>query len=472
MQFEAHCGLPISGTGFVCGPPLVPFDLPLRRSSGHFFSKVNEPLVEPVAPTNDVQVEPQQQPTRIVETVVLDTQVEAETVKALAQEEERKAREAMESLVGDKATVFRPRIAVVGVGGGGGNAVNSMIKGHLSGVEFLVCNTDAQALAASLCENRIQMGEKATLGFGAGSSPDVGRSAAQESIEEIKKRLQGVHMVFLTAGLGGGTGTGATPLIANALRGAGILTVAIVTMPFEFEGKRTRELAQTGLQKLQDQVDTLIVVPNQKLLAATVPKPSTTPNQPSVQSASLSSAFGIVDEVLFKGIQGVTDLVMQPGLINTDFADLKRVMQSNSGRGLMGTGEAEGEDRARKATIAALAHPLLDDVDISKARRVLVTVTSSTDCSMKEIDTISKTIQESVNPEALIIFGVTLAKDPTKLRVNVVATDMASSSSSDAPSSYHSSNSSSSSRRRPDQYRDNDSGEPSSFFSNFFKDWL
>ena len=366
------------------------------------------------------------------------------------------------------APVFRPKITVVGVGGGGCNAVNKMMEGKLQGVEFLVCNTDAQSLETSVCSNRCQLGENATGGFGTGSNPEVGRVAAQESVSKVIAKVQGSHMAFITAGLGGGTGTGAAPVIANACRNEGILTVAIVTMPFEFEGKKTRELAQTGLQKLQDQVDTVIVVPNQKLLHT------------GKNDVPLLEAFDVVNQVLFQGIQGVTDLVVRPGLINTDFADLKRVMQSNSGRGLMGTGEAEGEERGKRAALAALEHPLLDDVDVSAARRVLVTITSSSTCSMQEVDTISTTIQDRVNPEALIIFGVTIAKEmDQRIRVSVVATDMAESGSEFAPSSSPSSSSSSHARKRSkrDTFRSSSSSssqgdESSGAIASFFRGWF
>jgi cell division protein FtsZ len=359
------------------------------------------------------------------------------------------------------APVFRPKITVVGVGGGGCNAVNKMMEGKLQGVEFLVCNTDAQSLETSICENRCQLGENATGGFGTGSNPEVGRVAAQESVSHVIAKLHGSHMVFITAGLGGGTGTGAAPVIANACRNEGILTVAIVTMPFDFEGKRTRELAQTGLQKLQDQVDTVIVVPNQKLLTT------------GKRDVPLLDAFDVVNQVLFQGIQGVTDLVVRPGLINTDFADLKRVMQSNSGRGLMGTGEAEGEERGKRAAVAALEHPLLDDVDVSAARRVLVTITSSSNCSMHEIDVISTTIQDRVNPEALIIFGVTIAKEmDQRIRVSVVATDMAESGPSD---SFGASSTSSRKRSKRDTFRaSSSSSSANNTESNggFFRGWF
>lgn len=356
--------------------------------------------------------------------------------------------------------VFRPRITVVGIGGGGCNAVNNMIQGRLEGVDFMVCNTDAQSLESNACENRLQLGENATGGFGAGSNPEVGRVAAQESVSKVISKLHGSHMVFLTAGLGGGTGTGAAPVIANACRNEGILTVAIVTMPFEFEGKRTREVAQTGLQKLQDQVDTVIVVPNQKLLSD------------KDEDMPLLSAFGIVDDILLRGIQGVTDLITRPGIINTDFADLKRVMQSNSGRGLMGTGEAEGENRAALAATAALEHPLLDDVDISAARRVLVTITSSSEITMQEVAQISTSIQARVNAEALIIFGVTIAKEMgNKLRVSVVATDMAESASSFDPS-FSTSSHSSSSRKRSKSSKDHHKASQNNDEGGFFRGWF
>lgn len=413
--------------GLLAPPPeeiSSPFFRPERQTDPNFASA----LAEPVEPFRVEEIEASEAAVesnpvyaaRITDLPIFSRQEEKLEPKIVA-EPQVPVLEAIQSVVVplEDGSVFRPKITVVGIGGGGCNAVNKMISGKLPGVEFVVCNTDAQSLESSICESRVQLGEKLTSGFGAGSNPDVGRMAAQESVQNVLSHLHGSHMVFITAGLGGGTGTGAAPVIANACRNEGILTVAIVTMPFDFEGKRTRELAQTGLQKLQDQVDTVIVVPNQKLLS-----------EEEHKSRPLLAAFGIVDEVLFRGIQGVTDLIVRPGLINTDFADLKSVMQSNSGRGLMGTGEAEGEDRAEKAAIAALEHPLLDDVDVSAARRVLVTISASSEVTMQEIDIISTTIQARVSAEALIIFGVTIAPDMgPRLRVSAVATDMAESAS-------------------------------------------
>lgn len=426
-------------------------------------------MIEPV--TEEENVAEQEEVLKTAESVVasrvVDMPIFQESgagIRAAKEEVVVPVLEALESLPEVEEGVFRPRITVVGIGGGGCNAVNNMIRGKLPGVDFMVCNTDVQSLEDSLCQNRLKLGENATGGFGAGSNPEVGRVAAQESVANVISQLHGSHMVFLTAGLGGGTGTGAAPVIANACRNEGILTVAIVTMPFDFEGKRTRELAQTGLQKLQDQVDTVIVVPNQRLLVD------------HDKDMPLLAAFGVVDDVLFRGIQGVTDLIVRPGLINTDFADLKRVMQSNSGRGLMGTGEAEGENRAQAAAISALEHPLLDDVDISAARRVLVTITSSSEITMQEVDKISTTIQARVNAEALIIFGVTIAKEMgSKLRVSVVATDMAESASSFETSFSTSSTSSSSSigRKRPKTSRDSSrSSSDAQSEGGFFRGWF
>ena len=305
---------------------------------------------------------------------------------------------------------LKPRITVVGVGGAGGNAVNNMITSHLEGVEFVVANTDAQALAQSLSERRIQLGTNITQGLGAGSRPDVGRAAAEEAIDEIVDHLQGSNMVFITAGMGGGTGTGGGPIIAQAAREQGILTVAVVTKPFNFEGVHRMRRAEDGLHELQEYVDTLIIIPNQNLFRV------------ANEKTTFSDAFKMADDVLYSGVRGVTDLMVMPGLINLDFADVRTVM-AEMGTAMMGTGEAEGERRAVDSAESAISNPLLDDVSMKGARGVLINITGGYDMTLFEVDEAANRIREEVDPEANIIFGSTFDESLAgRMRVSVVAT--------------------------------------------------
>ena len=303
-----------------------------------------------------------------------------------------------------------PRITVIGVGGAGGNAVNNMIQSNLDGVEFLITNTDAQALTQSLCERRIQLGRNITQGLGAGSRPDIGRAAAEEALDEILTDIEGQHMVFITAGMGGGTGTGAAPVIARAAREAGILTVGVVTKPFHFEGVHRMRLAESGINELTQYVDTLIIIPNQNLFRV------------ANEKTTFADAFKMADDVLNSGVRGVTDLMVNPGMINLDFADIRAVM-SEMGKAMMGTGEAEGEGRAIAAAEAAISNPLLDDVSMKGARGVLINITGGMDLTLFEVDEAANRIRDEVDPEANIIFGSTF--DPSmegNMRVSVVAT--------------------------------------------------
>ncbi len=305
---------------------------------------------------------------------------------------------------------LKPRITVVGVGGAGGNAVNNMITSHLEGVEFVACNTDAQALANCLTDRKIQLGHAITHGLGAGARPEVGRASAEESLDEILDLLQGSNMVFITAGMGGGTGTGAAPVIARAVRDMGILTVGVVTKPFHFEGAHRMRLAEGGLTELQQFVDTLIVIPNQNLFRL------------ANERTTFAEAFQMADQVLHMGVRGVTDLMVMPGMINLDFADIRTVM-SEMGKAMMGTGEAEGERRAIEAAEAAISNPLLDEVSMRGARGVLINITGGTDITLFEIDAAANRIREEVDPEANIIFGSTFDESlQGALRVSVVAT--------------------------------------------------
>lgn len=309
---------------------------------------------------------------------------------------------------------LKPRITVVGCGGGGGNAVNNMIRSNLTGVEFIIANTDAQALHQSLAEKRIQLGPEITRGLGAGSRPEVGRDAAEEAIEEIMAHLEGTNMVFVTAGMGGGTGTGAAPVIARAAREAGILTVGVVTRPFKFEGERRMRQADQGILELQQYVDTLIVIPNQNLFRM------------ANERTSLQDAFKMADGVLHAGVRGVTDLMMVPGLINLDFADIRTVM-GEMGKAMMGTGEATGDRRALEAAEAAISNPLLEDNSMKGARGVLINVTGGPDMTLFEVDEAVNRVQSEVDPDAQIIFGATC--DDTLegvIRVSVVATGIES----------------------------------------------
>ncbi|MGO1078440.1 cell division protein FtsZ [Inquilinus sp. CA228] len=310
---------------------------------------------------------------------------------------------------------LQPRITVVGVGGAGGNAVNNMIRANLAGVEFVVANTDAQALAGSAAQKRIQLGAGLTQGLGAGSRPDIGRASAEEAMELIVAHLDGAHMVFITAGMGGGTGTGAAPVIARAAREQGILTVGVVTKPFHFEGAHRMRMAEQGLQELQQYVDTLIIIPNQNLFRI------------ANEKTTFADAFRMADEVLHSGVRGVTDLMVQPGLINLDFADIRTVM-AEMGKAMMGTGEAEGERRSISAAEAAISNPLLDDISMKGAKGVLINITGGLDMTLYEVDEATNRIRDEVDPDANIIFGSTFDETMEgKVRVSVVATgiDMA-----------------------------------------------
>lgn len=316
---------------------------------------------------------------------------------------------------------LRPRIIVVGAGGAGGNAVNNMIRAKLEGVEFVVANTDAQSLEQSLVpeERRIQLGLHITQGLGAGSKPDVGRAAAEESIEEIISHLRGSNMVFITAGMGGGTGTGAAPVIARAARESGILTVGVITKPFNFEGAHRSRSAEKGIDELQQYVDTLIVIPNQNLFRI------------ANERTTFADAFKMADDVLYSGVRGVTDLMIMPGLINLDFADIRSVM-AEMGKAMMGTGEAEGERRALDAAEAAISNPLLDDVSMKGARGVLINITGGYDMTLYEVDEAANRIRDDVDPDANIIFGSTFDERLNgRMRVSVVATGIGSPT--DAP---------------------------------------
>jgi cell division protein FtsZ len=305
---------------------------------------------------------------------------------------------------------IKPRITVVGVGGAGGNAVNNMIRSNLEGVEFIVSNTDAQALAQSICDRRLQLGINITQGLGAGSRPDIGRAAAEEVLDHLIAELEGSNMVFITAGMGGGTGTGAAPVIARAAREHGILTVGVVTKPFHFEGTHRMRLAESGIQELQQYVDTLIIIPNQNLFRV------------ANEKTTFADAFAMADQVLYSGVRGVTDLMVMPGLINLDFADIRAVM-TEMGKAMMGTGEAEGENRAVAAAEAAISNPLLDDVSMKGARGVLINITGGFDMTLFEVDEAANRIRDEVDPEANIIFGSTFDKTlEGKVRISVVAT--------------------------------------------------
>lgn len=305
---------------------------------------------------------------------------------------------------------LKPKIVVIGVGGAGGNAVNNMIRSNLEGVEFVVANTDAQALHQSMASTKIQLGYELTQGLGAGSKPDVGCAAAEETLGEIDATIKGSHMVFITAGMGGGTGTGAAPVIAKAARNAGILTVGVVTKPFLFEGAHRMRAAETGVKELQKHVDTLIVIPNQNLFRLADTK------------TTFADAFNMADNVLYSGVRGVTDLMIMPGLINLDFADVRTVM-SEMGKAMMGTGEAEGENRALAAAEAAVANPLLDEVSLKGAHGVLINITGGMDMTLFEVDEAANYIREQVDKNANIIFGSTFDdRLQGRIRVSVVAT--------------------------------------------------
>jgi cell division protein FtsZ len=305
---------------------------------------------------------------------------------------------------------LKPHIAVIGVGGAGGNAVDNMITSELEGVNFAVCNTDAQALKKSLCDKRVQLGTDITQGLGAGSDPEVGRAAAEESIQEVISHLEGMNMVFITCGMGGGTGTGAAPVIARAAREKGLLTVGVVTKPFEFEGSNRMKLAEKGIEEMQEYVDTLIVIPNQNLFRI------------ANDSTTFAEAFKMADGVLQSGVRGVTDLMIKPGMINLDFADVRCTMQE-MGKAMMGTGEASGENRAIEAAEAAISNPLLDDISMKGAQGVIINITGGYDMTLMEVRDVCDRIRDEIDDSANIIFGSTFDdRLEGTIRVSVVAT--------------------------------------------------
>ena len=309
--------------------------------------------------------------------------------------------------VGDN---LHPKITVLGVGGSGGNAVNNMINANLEGVDFLIANTDAQALQISNCPNKIQLGLKSTRGLGAGMRPDIGKQAAEEALQEITEKLDGSHMLFVAAGMGGGTGTGAAPVIAKLARERGILTVGVVTRPFHFEGSQRMKLAENGIEELQQYVDTLLTIPNQNLFRI------------ANENTTFSDSFKMADDVLYAGVRGVTDLMVQPGMINLDFSDIKTVM-SEMGKAMMGTGEASGEGRAVAAAEAAIANPLIDDVSLKGAKGLIINITGGKDITLYEVDEAANRIKEEVDDEANIIYGTTCDERLEGLvRVSIVAT--------------------------------------------------
>ena len=305
---------------------------------------------------------------------------------------------------------FSPRITVIGVGGGGTNAVDNMIAANLQGVEFIVANTDAQQLMHSRADRRIQLGPHITQGLGAGAKPEIGRAASEEASDDLYRHLDGCHMVFITSGMGGGTGTGAAPVIARMARERNILTVGVVTKPFAFEGVRRAQAAERGIEELQQYVDTLIVIPNQNLFRM------------ANDRTTWREAFKMADQVLYMGVRGVTDLMMAPGLVNLDFADIRTVMAA-MGKAMMGTGEAEGENRAIRAAEAAINNPLLEDTSMSGARGLLINITGGDDMTLFEVDQAANRIREEVDEEADIIFGSAIDESLAgRIRVSVVAT--------------------------------------------------
>lgn len=317
---------------------------------------------------------------------------------------------------------LKPKITVVGVGGAGGNAVNNMISSSLEGVDFVIANTDAQALESAQTDRVIQLGVNITRGLGAGAKPEVGYAAAEEAIDDIADYIAGSNMVFITAGMGGGTGTGAAPVIARLAREQGMLTVGVVTKPFQFEGAHRMRMAEAGIKELQQYVDTLIVVPNQNLFRI------------ANEKTTFAEAFRLADEVLHSGVRGVTDLIVKPGLVNLDFADIRAVM-SEMGKAMMGTGEATGDSRALQAAEAAISNPLLDDVSLKGARAVLVNITGGMDMSLYEVDEAINRIRDEVDGEANIIFGSTFADSMEgKMRISVVATGIDAGEAQQRPS--------------------------------------
>ena len=310
----------------------------------------------------------------------------------------------------DVAQNLHPKITVLGVGGSGGNAVNNMINANLEGVDFLIANTDAQALQISNCPNKIQLGLNSTKGLGAGMRPDIGRQAAEEAIQDLSEKFEGSHMLFIAAGMGGGTGTGAAPVIAKLAREKGILTVGVVTKPFHFEGSQRMKLAEKGIEELQQYVDTLLTIPNQNLFRI------------ANEKTTFSDAFKMADDVLYAGVRGVTDLMVQPGMINLDFSDIKTVM-SEMGKAMMGTGEAQGEGRSIAAAEAAIANPLIDDVSLKGAKGLIINITGGKDITLYEVDEAANRIKQEVDEEANIIYGTTCDERlEGVVRVSIVAT--------------------------------------------------
>jgi cell division protein FtsZ len=320
---------------------------------------------------------------------------------------------------------LRPRITVFGVGGAGGNAVNNMITAGLQGVDFVVANTDAQALTMSKAERVIQMGVQVTEGLGAGSQPDIGRAAAEEVIDEIRDHLSGAHMVFVTAGMGGGTGTGAAPVIARSARELGILTVGVVTKPFHFEGQRRMRIADGGIAELQKCVDTLLIIPNQNLFRV------------ANEKTTFADAFALADQVLYSGVACITDLMVKEGLINLDFADVRAVMRE-MGKAMMGTGEAQGDKRAMTAAEAAIANPLIDDASMKGAKGLLISITGGRDLTLYEVDEAATRIREEVDQDANIIVGATFDESlDGMIRVSVVATGIDQGMAQQRPTATH-----------------------------------
>jgi cell division protein FtsZ len=305
---------------------------------------------------------------------------------------------------------LKPRITIFGVGGAGCNAVNNMISVGLQGVDFVVANTDAQALSMMRAERILQMGVRATGGLGAGSQAEVGRAAAEEVIDEIRDHITGAHMVFVTAGMGGGTGTGAAPVVARAARELGILTIGVVTKPFHFEGQRRMRLAESGIAELQKSVDTLIIIPNQNLFRV------------ANERTTFIDAFAMADQVLYSGVACITDLIVKEGLINLDFADVRTVMHE-MGSAMMGTGEASGDQRALRAAEAAISNPLIYDASMRGARGLLISITGGNDLTLFEVDQAASRIREEVDPDANIIVGATFEESlEGVVRVAMVAT--------------------------------------------------
>lgn len=342
---------------------------------------------------------------------------------------------------GINEAALKPKITVFGVGGAGGNAVNNMIRSNLEGIDFVVANTDAQALLQSLCERRIQLGLEITGGLGAGARPDVGRAAAEEAVQEITSYVKNSNMIFITAGMGGGTGTGAAPVIARIAKEHGVLTIGVITKPFHFEGTNRMRTAERGIDELQQYVDTLIVIPNQNLFRV------------ANEKTTFADAFKMADDVLRSGVQGVTDLMVMPGLVNLDFADIRTVM-SEMGKAMMGTGDAEGERRAIDAAEAAISNPLLDDVSMKGARGILINITGGYDMTLYEVDEAANRIREEVDPEANIIFGSTFdEKMNGHMRVAVVATGIDAAAVEQKKRAYEEA-----SARKDDSTNDADSG--------------